>query len=1136
MVGEIMRPGSPDFHDPRHIVAVVLLVVFVPAMLVTLVLLVRRRRMYPIAGRGASLLIMYNVNSLVAVLLPAIVSLSYPEGAPCAMTAGMVWLSMGWTIGSMARGWQLVFRSDDRGGRRSRRTRLGDKHRAHSLGKAGALTLADALLWRCDDRLEIMNYLAELSWREKQIQQIHEMEAEEEEARQDALADELADESPSGGTAEAAAETGDAVTVGTSSASGVEPDVVVPICRLGAGAASSTPGAPSSSSSCSSLPLPSLDPSSIPGNWYIMHRSYTGIPWVTRASIACLLFVCCIIALSLEAQWDSDISRTNDWLVDHGYPREDRSSSYLHMAFFHGPRCVFPTSKLATWVAWMGVVLPVLLWTGWHLRTNSQRMQKRAQEQNAWEANRRIRMGEAQLFSPMSSSASAPPPPPHVSVSSDVDELSAVITEFLRLFTIGLLSSSLTAVLIGVAYAWEGVWLMLTFAALWATSIPPALAVSYRMTRKHRDMLRHARRKGSLSGGSTAGAGKFVADIPHHRSYFRLHFIITDPYTYPILLAFLQKEYSSENALFYRAAQEFARYCKELERTIPHWSSRMDGDEEGNSQEPASGIETHNESRTAAAAGLGAKYTVVPIATHAPLVGGSIVEVVSVSAAATGQSVSGRALAPIVETAAASPPPPSGAAPPLPRVGSLLHPPQPLALAQPQPQPPPQPRQRSPSVFLTVAPALSASTSTSNASTSSDCSSGGGGGSGCHGGGVAMATLPAQSNNPSVRAISDGTTAAQMQGHKRRPSVADKAVVTAACSSSSSSVAATCAQQAATLAAPLAHPAVLPSIRAMHERACRAREWALKLHADYLQPNAVYEVNIANDLAKLLQSQVRELEKWIPTPLDTAGEPDFERAALESIPPPPPPFPLSSLYKQTALSIFGLIESDSFRRFLLTSDFQLLLQRADDVEIARLQNQTDAAAHLHSMLAKADAVFQAGGGSAAPAPAAAARGSRSVAPVPVELNDTDASFKRRGGPLPGAVPPSQQQPEEPALPAGPAALTASASDSAAALRAAIITPPPRLSILVSGAHGRGVVGGGGGGTHSLSRAGSVSSHHLGPGQQPLTAPLSASGLSPLPPASASAAPHGHGRRPSVSVQYFSRTCLDDNKPTAQDAH
>jgi len=149
------------------------------------------------------------------------------------------------------------------------------------------------------------------------------------------------------------------------------------------------------------------------------------------------------------------------------------------------------------------------------------------------------------------------------------------------------------------------------------------------------------------------------------------------------------------------------------------------------------------------------------------------------------------------------------------------------------------------------------------------------------------------------------------------------------------------------------------SFRQMHEQAVRARQWALQIHIDYLQPNAVYQINIDSDLAKMVAAQIAQVELWQPTPLTAEGEPDFERAAMESASPPPPPFPLSSLYQQTALSVFNLMETDSFRRFLLTSDFQLLLQRADDAEVERVERQNCMAADTNAVLASADAALHA---------------------------------------------------------------------------------------------------------------------------------------------------------------------------------
>ena len=165
---------------------------------------------------------------------------------------------------------------------------------------------------------------------------------------------------------------------------------------------------------------------------------------------------------------------------------------------------------------------------------------------------------------------------------------------------------------------------------------------------------------------------------------------------------------------------------------------------------------------------------------------------------------------------------------------------------------------------------------------------------------------------------------------------------------------------AAAKAAQAAAPKLAPlTFRQMHEMASTLRAQCLRLHGDYLRANSVYQINIDSDLAKMVAAQIAQVELWQPTPLTAEGEPDYERAAMESASPPPPPFPLSSLYQQTALSVFNLMETDSFRRFLLTSDFQLLLQRADDAEVERVERQNCMAADTNAVLASADAALHA---------------------------------------------------------------------------------------------------------------------------------------------------------------------------------
>lgn len=59
-----MEMTTPDWSSGRAIFAIVYAAVFIPAFTVTLILLWRRRKSYPIAGRGAWFIIAFNVNTL----------------------------------------------------------------------------------------------------------------------------------------------------------------------------------------------------------------------------------------------------------------------------------------------------------------------------------------------------------------------------------------------------------------------------------------------------------------------------------------------------------------------------------------------------------------------------------------------------------------------------------------------------------------------------------------------------------------------------------------------------------------------------------------------------------------------------------------------------------------------------------------------------------------------------------------------------------------------------------------------------------------------------------------------------------------------------------------------------------------
>jgi hypothetical protein len=130
----------------------------------------------------------------------------------------------------------------------------------------------------------------------------------------------------------------------------------------------------------------------------------------------------------------------------------------------------------------------------------------------------------------------------------------------------------------------------------------------------------------------------------------------------------------------------------------------------------------------------------------------------------------------------------------------------------------------------------------------------------------------------------------------------------------------------------------------------------LKLFADYLESHATFQVNISHDLSRALKNKLKLIrEQWkLPT------EEELERNPPTSSP-PPPPFPLSGLYAAASASVFDLMEADSFRRFLLTPDFESLLARADEDELRRLGNQQDVNQATEAVLQQAEALLAGAG-------------------------------------------------------------------------------------------------------------------------------------------------------------------------------
>lgn len=1102
MTEEHMHAESVDWNSSRTIVGVVMLAISVPIFIAVLVLIYRRRHTYPIAGRGAPFLLALNGLSMFISTVGLCLFIVYPHGLPCAMHTVVCFLCAPYVMIWLVRGWLLVF------------------------------------------RLEIMAFLSESAWRQTKVTLIKQRMQERAEAN--------ANHERRISSAQSFTGTDDMED--------------------------------------SDMPaLPSLDPSTVDGFWFIQNRRFTGWRWIVLGVAAMLPAM--MLVLTLTAHFDKDVDFVNDWRAARGLGPDTLKSHWTPEAFVDSPRCFVYSISLLMYFVCMGIGLPFGTFSGYRVYLSSKRMQIRSQDQAefaramalpqpASTTTTAIGLTAGDAFSSPSgagknllkrqgsSNLRSTVPTPAAFVSTELDELSSVKIEMGMTVIIGGSCALVGLLLTGVAADYVNLpfilafWILLVF-----TGIMP-LWRSFSVAKRQREMFKKARSENSNGGKG----GKFIANIPHHRHLYKLQHVLTNSFCYPLLLKFLQKEYSSENALFYLEVKEFERFCRPLEAALPGWRSSLD-EEEGadattangalmsQSGAPANGAavgiggNTGSVTRQLTAVGTGVGMTVgvgrkippspqkllltappspMPHGSAAAVGDGSMLNVQIVgqgfgmsnsapfsmfSAGGNGNGVAAITVPPSpsmtttagtirgggVNTGTSSPlvirrlghggtnqvttiPTLNNSSP----INSRNNTPikqqqqhnaimiQRVGGASSQQQSP----SPSPSSIVCASPTIigtpyrsgllqsrrldfaggsngAISSSSPSSSTLPVCSSSnflssvpttssttGSGPSALlkrispqihptsvsppniittqqhgqlttktsitpesawceihtpttpmpmpvpaviqiplHASAVPFTTTtpppPAssvlfimqeksQSGNGNVHGqlqrhgssgivVGTGITASSTnkQQHRTQPSMFIQQPGTPMKSNGSTNSANNTPMKVHVSAASTATKAAAPmNLRTMHEMASKARKWALKLHTDYLQSNAVFQVNIDSDLAKMVKAQVRQLEdEWHPTPMhEISGESDLDNAVLLCSPPPPPPFPLSSLYRQTALSVFMLMETDSFRRFLLTDDFQTLLQRADDQEMERIQKESTAASNTHLVVAQADAM------------------------------------------------------------------------------------------------------------------------------------------------------------------------------------
>jgi len=756
----------PDFSNYRSSIPLALMLLVVSPMIASIVLLIIRRHHYPMPGRGFSYLLGTAGGITVTVFTNMLISIYFPQGPHCGIQFLTFMLDSFIAIFYAVRGVMLVF------------------------------------------RLEIMNYLQEMRWREEK-----KMDIEKRIMRGDA--------DGMGGDANGNGET--AISIDSDrdyAADGTLKNH---------------------------------------GRWFIDRRRWTE-PRRLLGLIAFIYAVVCTVMI-LMVVFDPDVDATDEALRQNGLlgPPPATSGPVFSMSFGVGPSCVSGAMKSMLCYAVMGVIIiPAGLWFAIMIHRSKKRKLKREQEKKEWEK----KLNDTTTAAAADKDDEDEPDSPRNnhgrresgSVSVGGNELNdSLNVKNEMVYCCVACAIAVLLLMIRVIDDYGTPYLKVAVESwMWLVSIVLPLRLSYTISRKHRQMIMQGRAESSCNSKRGKYDPNQYTKLAHHQPYYNLNFLLRSSHTYPVLLQFLQKEFSSENALFWTAVQEFTRFARKLERTIPNWNAYAGGNE------------------------------LSSMAGGSALAGSTVIQ-------SAGTSFAHRRAGSDIALDTAVEEKPNA----LPSRNTTVND---LQLTSPtDASPSPCPPQGSPS--MQRAP----SSATNN-------------------GGTTLLTPPApaasHANHGWLPADGSSTMGSAAAAHGRPPSLGRP-------QSSSTQLTRVISKE---------------EMAQFYEDAMKSKEWALKIYNDYLDPSAMFEVNVPADEATQVAQQVELLRAWQPN-TNTEPEPDAEVIQ----PPERPPFPLSRLYSQTCSSIFALMEKDSLRRFILTKEFQRLLEEADEQELARVEKQQDLA-------------------------------------------------------------------------------------------------------------------------------------------------------------------------------------------------
>jgi hypothetical protein len=108
-----LQPSYPEpdaWSHARPILLLVLGILICSFCVATIVFLIRRRKMYPLPERNATVLVIWSVTSLVGTLMTTASGLAYPDGSPCPQEVLLSWIFFPYVFGAFLRGWVFLFR------------------------------------------------------------------------------------------------------------------------------------------------------------------------------------------------------------------------------------------------------------------------------------------------------------------------------------------------------------------------------------------------------------------------------------------------------------------------------------------------------------------------------------------------------------------------------------------------------------------------------------------------------------------------------------------------------------------------------------------------------------------------------------------------------------------------------------------------------------------------------------------------------------------------------------------------------------------------------------------------------------------------------------------------------------------